>query len=354
MKTTKLFSLILCLILLVGAFAGCGSEAAPAESPSETAAPADGVDTADAADTAASDAEPAEGQAYSIGITFSDLSNPVWAELVQEAERYGKEKGLNITYVDAQSDTVKQVTQIENFIQNEMDAIIICAVEANSIADVTKQARDAGIYVVAYTQVLEHADTQYLVDAYNTGYACGERAAQWINENYADAEEVQWGLMDLPTFPEIIDRANGIKAGIEENAPNAKLVATASALTAEEGLKNAENFLQANPDLKVIACIGGGGSTGGNEGMKAAGITDYESVGLFGIDATEEEILNIIKSDPQKSSISLGGGKAHARSLVDLAYSLLNGESVDPEVYMPISVVDSNNAQAYYDEMYGN
>lgn len=346
MKKMKLSSLILTACLLVGAFAGCSSNTA-GQAGGGTPAPSDNAGVS--SEVPAGDTS---GQTFNIGITFSDLSNPVWAELVQEAERYGKEKGLNVTYVDAQSDTVKQVTQIENFIQNEMDAIIICAVEANSIADVTKQARDAGIYIVAYTQVLEHADTQYLVDAYNTGYACGERAAEWINENYADADEVQWALMDLPTFPEIIDRANGIKAGIEENTSNTKLVATASALTAEEGLKNAENFLQANPDLKVIACIGGGGSTGGNEGIKSAGVTDYDSVGLFGIDATEEEILNIIKGDPQKSSISLGGGKAHARSLIDLAYSLLQGETVEKEVYMPIKVIDSGNAQEYYDEMY--
>lgn len=350
MKLRKLLGLVLSTTLIVGAFAGCTGSETSSEKPASSEATSTSTATSSEAEAAP---EATDDKTYKIGITFSDLSNPVWAELVQEAERYGKEKNLAVTYVDAQSDTVKQVTQIENFIQNEMDAIIVCAVEANSITDVTKQARDAGIYVVSYTQIIENADTQYLVDAYNTGYACGKRAADWINENYADEAEVQWGLMDLPIFPEIIDRANGIKAGIEENAPNAKLVATASALTAEEGLKNAENFLQANPDLKVIACIGGGGSTGGNEGMKAAGITDFNSAGLFGIDATEEEILNIIKGDPQKSSISLGGGKAHARSLIDLASTLLNGGTCDPEVYMPIQVVDSANAQEYYDEMYG-
>ena len=340
----KLLSALLCFAFLVMSLGGCsGSQTASQSGSGSTAAGA----------SEASGSQASDSQAYNIGITFSDLSNPVWAELVQEAERYGKEKNLNVTYVDAKSDTVRQVTQIENFIQNGMDAIIICAVEANSIADVTKQARDAGIYVVAYTQVLDNYDAQYLVDAYNTGYACGKRAAEWINENYSDEAEVQWAIMDLPIFPEIIERANGIKDGLEENAENVRLVATASALTAEEGLKNAENFLQANPDLKAICCIGGGGSSGGNEGIKSAGVTDYDSVGLFGIDATEEEILNIIKGDPQKSSISLGGGKAHGITLIDMAYNLVTGAGNEATVYMPIEVIDKTNAQAYYDEIYG-
>lgn len=294
----------------------------------------------------------AEGN-QSVGITFSDLSNPVWAELVQEAESYGAEEGLSVTYVDARNDAAAQVTQIENFIQQGVSTIIICAVDANALVDVTKKAQDAGIKVVGYTQVLENYDAQYLVDAYNTGYANGEAAAAWINDNFDADETVQWALMDLPRFPEIIDRANGIKEAIAELAPNAELVGTAPALTAEDGVANAENFLQANPDLKVIATIGGGGAVGGNEGVKSAGVTNYDSFGLFGIDATENEIQNIINGDPQKTSISLGGGKAHGRALIDITLDLLAGEDVEKDQYMPIEVIDSSNAQDYFDEIYG-
>lgn len=298
------------------------------------------------------DSGSAEGNT-SVGITFSDLSNPVWAELVQEAQTYGSEEGLTVNYVDARNDAAAQVTQIENFIQQGVGTIIICAVDANALVDVTKKAQDAGIKVVGYTQVLENYDAQYLVDAYNTGYANGEAAANWINENFDSDETVEWALMDLPRFPEIIDRANGIKEAIAELAPNAKLVGTAPALTAEEGVANAENFLQANPNLKVIATIGGGGAVGGNEGVKSAGVTDYDSFGLFGIDATENEIQNIINGDPQKSSISLGGGKAHGRALIDIALDLLAGEDVEKDQYMPVEVIDGSNAQEYYDEIYG-
>lgn len=295
----------------------------------------------------------AKDGAYTVGVTFSDLSNPVWAELVQEAQTYGATKDMSVTYVDAANDAAKQVSQIENFIQQGVDAVIICAVESNALADVTKKAQDAGIKVVGYTQVLTNYDAQYLVDAYNTGYANGEAAAKWINANFDKSETVEWGLMDLPRFPEIIDRANGIKEAIAELAPNAKLVATAPALTAEDGVANAENFLQANPNMKVIATIGGGGAVGGNEGVKSAGITDYSKFGLFGIDATENEIQNIINGDPEKSTVSLGGGKAHGDALIDITADLLAGETVEKDQYMPITVIDKSNAEEYYAEIFG-
>ena len=189
---------------------------------------------------------------------------------------------------------------------------------------------------------------------YNTGYACGERAAQWINEVYGD-EAIEWALEDLPKYPEIIDRANGIKDAIAELAPNAELVATQPAEVMEDGQKNAENFMQSNPDIKVICSIGSGGGAGANEGVKSyISADEYDKFGIFGIDATEQEIMNIINGDPQKSSVSLGGGAVHGETLIDIAENFRQGTEQEEIQYMPITVIDSSNAQEYYDEHFGN
>ena len=75
--------------------------------------------------------------------------------------------------------------------------------------------------------------------------------------------------------------------------------------------------------------------------------------GSISIDATQQEIQAIINGDPQKSSISLGGGKVHGRTLVDMTVGLLAGETVEKDQFMPITVIDKTNAQEYYDEMFG-
>ncbi len=291
------------------------------------------------------------GDDYTVGMTLN-LGNLTWAELAEAAKAHAKELGMDITVQNSNDDATTQVSQIENFIQSGVDAIIVAAVESNSVEDVCKSAQEAGIKVIAYTQVIENSDAQYLVDAYNTGYACGERAAQWIKEVYGD-EEIEWALQDLPKYPEIIDRANGIKEAIEELAPNAKLVATQPAEVMEDGQKNAENFMQSNPNIKVICSIGSGGGAGANEGVKSYISEDeYDKFGIFGIDATEQEIMNIINEDPQKSSVSLGGGAVHGEKLIDIADNFRNNVEQEKDQYMPITVIDSSNAQEYYDEQY--
>ena len=290
---------------------------------------------------------------YTVGMTLN-LGNLTWAELAESAKAHGKELGMNVTVQNSNDDATTQVSQIENFIQADVDAIIVAAVESNSVEDVCKAAQDAGIKVIAYTQVIENADAEYLVDAYNTGYACGKRAAEWIKEVYGD-EPIEWALEDLPKYPEIIDRANGIKEAIEELAPNAELVATQPAEVMEDGQKNAENFMQSHPDIKVICSIGSGGGAGANEGVKSYISEDeYDKFGIFGIDATEQEIMNIINGDPQKSSVSLGGGAKHGEMLIDIADNFRNGVEQEKEQYIPITVIDSSNAQEYYDEQYGD
>ena len=290
---------------------------------------------------------------YTVGMTLN-LGNLTWAELSEAAKAHGEELGMTVTVQNSNDDATTQVSQIENFIQSGVDAIIVAAVESNSVEDVCKEAQEAGIKVIAYTQTIENSDAQYLVDAYNTGYACGERAAQWINEVYGD-EAIEWALEDLPKYPEIIDRANGIKDAIAELAPNAELVATQPAEVMEDGQKNAENFMQSNPDIKVICSIGSGGGAGANEGVKSyISADEYDKFGIFGIDATEQEIMNIINGDPQKSSVSLGGGAVHGETLIDIAENFRQGTEQEEIQYMPITVIDSSNAQEYYDEHFGN
>lgn len=286
-------------------------------------------------------------KAYTVGATFADLSNPVWAALVKEAKTYGATKGVNLTYVDAANSSATQVTQIENFIQVGVSAIIICAVDATALTAVTKAAQAKGIKIVGYTQVLKNVDAQLLVDPYNTGYANGQSAAKWINANYAKEPTVEWGLMDLPQFPEIIARAQGIKDAIAKLAPNSKLVATAPALTLADGVKNAENFIQAHPKMKVIATIGGGGAGGAIEGVKSAGITDFTKFGIFGIDSTAPELKDIAAGGPEKTTVSLGGGKTHGDILVNMALDLLNGKVIKKDQYMPITVVDKSNVAQF-------
>ena len=286
-----------------------------------------------------------EGEQIRIGVTFQSLSMPTFAEFSSFMESYAPEEyGAEITIVSAEWNAPTQVSQIENFIESDVDAIIIAPVDANALTDVTKRAMDEGIYVFSYAAHLENYSTEYLVDDYNTGYACGKAAAEWINEHLDGKAE--YGILEYPSNEQLISRAKGIQDALKELAPESTCVSIQKAIDANEGMEVTENMLQANPNLKVIASIGDGGAVGANEAVKAAGKAT-DDWGIFSVDATQEALQKIKDNEPFRASLSLGGPADQGSYMVDTVVALVRGETVEKDGRMPFKVIDKSNVEEY-------
>lgn len=294
------------------------------------------------------------GEKYRVGVSFYNLTNPFWSEITAESVRYGKTRDLDVTYVDAGTDSAKQIAQIENFIQSGVDALIVIAIDMAAVEDVLKRAMDAGIKVVDYARGVENAHTTYALPAVENGKVLSKMAADWAKTKYAESDTVEWGHLSIETVEIGVIEGRATEEGMLNVLPNSKMVARSSTLTVQEGMTNTEGFIQANPDMRMVISLSAGGGVGGNEAIKAvADPEEYDDWGLFSIDGTEEELLNILRGDPQKGTIANGGSMQHAHTLVDLAWKLLHGESVERVTYMPIIPITKENAQSFYDETYG-
>ncbi len=293
------------------------------------------------------------GEGYRVGFAFYNLSNPVWAEVVSEAARYGAERGMEVTYVDAGQDSAKQIAQIENFIQGGMDAICVLAIDVAAVEPIAKEAMDKGIILVDYSRGMENCHATLTLNPIATGQALAQMTAKWIEDKYGKNPAFKWGFLDIPTVEIGVQEGKATEDEMKKLLPNAKLVANASTLTVEEGMKNTDAILQANPDLRIIVSLSAGGGVGGNESIKTAIAPDqYNDYALFSIDATEEEVLNIMRGDPQKGSISLGSGKMHGRQLIEYIDELRGGKKLPKMNYLPIIPVLKDNAQSFYDEVF--
>ena len=88
-------------------------------------------------------------EGYKIGITVGDLSNPIWAEVCNEAQERAASLGCTADVVACNNDAPTQISQVETFITEGVDAIIIGAADSASMDDVCKKAMDAGIVVIS-------------------------------------------------------------------------------------------------------------------------------------------------------------------------------------------------------------
>ncbi|HEY5749048.1 MAG TPA: sugar ABC transporter substrate-binding protein [Chryseolinea sp.] len=281
-----------------------------------------------------------------VGMAVQDLSNPVWAGICQAAQKKIQEEGGSLNFVACESNPSKQITQIENFVASGVDVLIVVPADPAGVEASLKAAREKGVKVIAWDDNLENADMAWLIDNHKLGYLIGEQAAKWINEKLGGKAEV--AILNYPQLPILLQRGNGIKDAITEKAPNAKIIAETSAYNAQEGISKMETIFQSNPNTKVVACIGAGGSVGANEAAKGAGkIT--EDFGIFAADATQPELNAMKNNEGVRMSVTITGtNKVIADKIGDMVEQLASGKPIaKKEVYRELIPVTKENVDEY-------
>lgn len=281
-----------------------------------------------------------------VGMTVQDLSNQIWSGSCEALKQLVEADGGQMTYLDCSNNSSKQIQQLENFISGGVDAIVIHPVDANAVEHTLKEARKAGIKIYSWDEDLENADISWLIDNYALGRIIGEQAAEWINKKLNGVAEV--AVLDYPQIPILLERGNGIIDAIKELSPNAKIVAKTSAINPTEGMAKTETIFQANPNVKIIACIGGGGAVGANEAAKAAGKVTAD-FGIFAADATDQELEAIKNNEGNRMSVLITGGpKDIAKEIYGWLEKLIAGEDVEKLVYRTTIPVTVDNLDQYY------
>lgn len=311
----RFFLITMCVILVVSMLAGCTK---PSSSDQKT-------------------------KEIKIGISAADLSNPYFVQLINGVKDAAKEKKVTIIVDDPKSDVTKQATGIENFIASGVDAMIIMALDPKAIDPFAKQAKEKGIKVIAQSNMLDNCDLFVAADEYEMGHTLGIAAGNFIKEKLGGKAEV--ALLTYPMVPQIIDRANGIKKGIEEIAPDAVVVAEQTAGTPDQGMKATETILQAHPNVKVICGINDAGALGALSAVESAGKA-ADDFFIGGIDCTEEGLDKIKNKKVFRATVDTdpyNNGKLD----LDFALKLINGESVPSPYRVKTKIADETNISDY-------
>lgn len=278
-----------------------------------------------------------------IGMSVLELANPFFVELSEGAKKYAASQGVNLTVNDPRNDPNAQISAIENFVASKMDAIIITATDPKAIMSAIVKARQAGVKVVAHTAKLDEYDAWVAADEHDMGYALGLQAGLWIKNKLNGKAEV--GILNYRSIPQVINREKGIEDGIHKYAPEAVVVASAQAGSPPDGMKVAENFLQAHPNIKVICGINDGGALGALEAVKAAGKAGNDFF-IGGIDATDEAIAKIKEGGIYRCTVDqdpYGMGQ----KCVELAIKAIKGQKFEKDYLVKLIPVDSSNVKDY-------
>lgn len=366
----KLLASLLCVAMGVTTMAGATSVFAEEASTEETT-----EETTEATDEAAEDAaaETAEAAAEAIDMEGVDVENTkIGISIYQFADnfmtlyrtelvRYLTEelgfKEENITVQDGKNDQAEQTNQINNFVTDQVDVMILNLVQASSAPQVTDVCNEAGIPVVYINRQPDEAEsdrwaeegikaTYVGADARQSGTFQGEEILETENKGDINGDGKVSYVM-IQGDPENVDAQYrteySIKALTDAGMEVEELLLQRGDWDQAKGQQIAQDALtQFGEDVEVIFCNNDAMALGALQAIQAAGRTVNEDIYLVGVDALTDAVQNIV--DGNYTGTVFNDHFSQAQEAAAQAVKFLKGEEVEPVNMVDYVKVTADNA----------
>ncbi|CAH0299523.1 Ribose import binding protein RbsB [Peribacillus sp. Bi96] len=263
-----------------------------------------------------------------VGVSISTLNNPFFVSLKDGIEKEAKEKGMKVTVVDAQDDTAKQISGIEDLILQEVDVLLVNPTDSAAITSAVQDANDAGIPVITIDRSSDEGDIETFIASDNV--AGGEMAAEYLVKELGEKAKVV-ELEGVSGASATRERGEGFHNIADKQLD--VLTSQTAEFDRTKGLNVMENILQGNKDIQAVFAHNDEMALGAIEAIKAAG-KDIIVVGFDGND----DALKAVEKGELKATIAqqpaLIGEEA-----VNAAEKILKGDKVDDTISVPLKLV---------------
>ncbi len=168
----------------------------------------------------------------------------------QEAEEYDD---IELRTAEGTNDPNQQISQIETFINEGVDAIVLLPTDGAALTDIAIEAMEAGIPVVNVDREFSSpfaARTTILGDNYGMGVSAGTYACQVIEEEGIENPVIA-EIAGIDSLPLTQDRSQGFADALEACGEEVDNRAAAE-FTVESGERVASNLLQAAPQIDIL------------------------------------------------------------------------------------------------------
>ncbi len=278
-------------------------------------------------------------QKITIGVSLAQDDNPFYIAMLRGIRARAQELGWEVATVSANEDKVKQINGVQDMIAKGVKGILIAPIDAVGVNAAYDAAKAANVPIVSVARG-STSPNQTLHVAMDEKQI-GRDIAEWTAKRIGGEGKVAMllGPSGAPTFRNLADGYTEVMA----KYPKVQIVfRTDGPLTRERGVKNAEDALVANPDLKAIYTANDDVALGAMQAVLAANAAGKTIVtGMNGV----PPVLRAIKDGKIAMTIELNPVE-WGRLGVDVLASYLKGEKVEPRVFIKHVIIDQSNVDA--------
>ena len=270
-----------------------------------------------------------------IGVTLLTREHEFYRQLEAGLKEAADKQGYQLIVTSGDFDLAKQQSQIENFIVQRVDAIIVCPADSKGIGPAIERANQAKIPV--FTADIAAQGGEVVSHIASDNLSGGRLAADFIAKALKGEGSV--GIIGQQEVQTGLDRELGFKEEMRKY-PQIKIVSVLNGGgVRDRALKAAEDMLQGNPGMKGIFGINDDSALGALSAAEARGRTDLVIVGY---DATPEAVQAIERNSALKADVAQQPRDLGAKT-IDAIHSYLTGGQVQKQIAVPVQIVDATN-----------
>ncbi len=273
---------------------------------------------------------------YRIGVSIARVDDNFMTYVRNGLDTAAKQQGVQIQFEDAQGDVVRQLNQVEGFLNQKVDAVIVLPVDTSATANITRAAVAAKTPLV---YVNRHPDERTLpkgvVTVASNDIEAGQLQMRFLAEKLGGKGTVAIIMGDLAQNA-THDRTEGAKQVLKD-FPGIKVVEQQSAeWQRNKGMDLTSNWLLAGTQFDAIVANNDEMAIGAGMALQQAGKAKGE-VAIVGIDGLPDG-LAAVKRGLLAASV-FQDPKAQAAKAVESAIKMIKGEPIETEVWVPFELI---------------
>lgn len=281
-----------------------------------------------------------------IGVSMSQFDDTWLTYLRESMDQKAKSypDGVKLQFEDARSDVVKQLSQVESFISQKVDAIVVNPVDTAATKKITEAAVKAGIPLVYVNRRPDDLNLpKGVVTVASNDLEAGQMQMQYLADKMGGKGDIVILLGDLANNS-TTNRTKGVKEVLAKY-PNIKIEQEQTGIwLRDKGMTLVNDWLTQGRKFDAIVSNNDEMAIGAGMALQQAGV-EKGSVLIAGVDGTPDG-LNAIKKGNMAVSV-FQDAKGQADGSIDTAVKMAKNEPVEQNVWVPYRLITPQNVDTF-------
>jgi len=218
-----------------------------------------------------------------VGFAVKTTKEPIWKKHKEFFISKAEELGAQVIFKQADNDVNNQISQIDELVAKGVDVLVIGATDGEAISESVQKAKESGVKVIAYDQIIKNVDIDLFVSLDN--YKVGEYQGKFIKDNVKEGNVIYIG--GAPTDSNaIIFRDEAMKIINENSNINIIFNELTPNWDGEVAYENVNNVLSRTTDIKAVLT-----ANDGTAGGAIAALKNYELDGRVIVTGLDAELI---------------------------------------------------------------